>query len=250
MKKVIFFFSLILIMGIQNSRGQNVQFQIHEQSHGWLNWQSGGDNLIGKQDDKRIEAIKVKLVDFPAGASIIYRAHVQGIGWQNWVSNGQVAGTTGQSRRLEAIEIKLQNSPSNYSICYTLDVGERESSSLPFLYPGGISKGCDGQLAGTVGRRRPVWRIGMKILDKNNIDKKPTKKISGENIYTVTKNGTSLIVKFNKTFLLRIHTGDTYIPYWEGSTNKGDTFQIKKGQWCEIKLKGKWSFMTDANNNQ
>lgn len=251
MKNFIFIFLLSLTIGFSNVYSQDIEFQLHEQSHGWLNWVNGSTTLAGKKGDKRIEAIRIKLVGFPPGASIYYRAHVQGIGWQNWVSNGQIAGTTGQSLRLEALEVKLQNAPSNLSVCYQLEVGERANRSgmtLIDFYPGGLSYACDGNMAGTEGRRRPVWRIGIELRDKNSLENMPTEETTDQSLYIVAKNGTSLNVKFNKTSLIRIHRGRTYIPYWEGWAYKGNIMEIKKRQWCEIRINGKWAFMTDANN--
>ena len=81
----------------------DLQYQVHIQDKGWMNWQNAGEGAGTEGQSLRLEAIKFKGNN---GLKIEYQAHVQDIGWQDWKKDGEIAGTTGQSLRLEAIRIK------------------------------------------------------------------------------------------------------------------------------------------------
>lgn len=81
----------------------DLQYQVHIQDKGWMNWQNAGEGAGTEGQSLRLEAVKFKGNN---GLKIEYQAHVQDIGWQDWKKEGEIAGTTGQSLRLEAIRIK------------------------------------------------------------------------------------------------------------------------------------------------
>ncbi|MGB5237404.1 MAG: hypothetical protein WBN59_07180, partial [Flavobacteriaceae bacterium] len=112
-------------------------------------------NTIVGERGKRIEAIKILPFDFPPGASLQYRVHIKTDGWQPWTNAGETAGTEDEDRRIEAIEIKLTNFPGQ-SVCYWIWTGYRESTTrdVPRKY-----EACDGQLAGTTQRRKPLEQL-------------------------------------------------------------------------------------------
>ena len=105
--------------------------------------------------DKKIEAIKILPLEFPAGASLKYRVRVKNDGWLNWVNAGEVAGIVGEGRRIEAIEIELINYPGQ-SVCYWIWTGYREGTTtdIPRKY-----EACDGQIAGTLTRKKPIEQL-------------------------------------------------------------------------------------------
>jgi len=192
---------LALLCSLQ-SASQDIEYQIHEQSSGWSNWVKSGTTL--GITGKRIEAVRIRPVGFPSNTTIQYRGHVQGVAWQNWVSNSQVAGTEGQSRRMEALQVKLVNMPS-YSICYTTTLGQHKSKLFD-TKAGTISKGCDGQVAGTTGERRPMDKLQITLrkdgIPVNQIEEKTKKeqvtftrifhsKTCDFDIYTSKKGGCS-----------------------------------------------------------
>src|SRR5262249_22098496 len=80
--------------------------QVHMQEIGWGGWFGQGQVAGGPGQGKRLEAIRLRLVDCP-GWMVQYKAHVQNIGWMGWVEDGQTAGTEGRSLRMEAVEIRL-----------------------------------------------------------------------------------------------------------------------------------------------
>ena len=63
--------------------------------------------MVRKVKQKRLEGIKIQLVNPAYSGGISYRTHVQTYGWQDWAANGIMSGTEGLAKRLEAIEIKL-----------------------------------------------------------------------------------------------------------------------------------------------
>lgn len=134
-----------------------VMYSSHIQDHGWekdfskINGQSSGTT----GQNKKNEAIKIKLINAPEGVEIQYQAHVQDVGWQSWKSNGEIAGTTGQNKRVEAIKIKLNNTES-YFVEYRTHVQDI----------GWQNWVKDGQVAGTTGRCLKIEAIEIRIIPK------------------------------------------------------------------------------------
>ena len=84
----------------------SIEYQAHVQDIGWEKWVKDGEQAGTTGQNKKVEALKIKLTNMP-GYSVMYRAYVEGEGWQDWVKNGETAGTTGKNLRLEAIQIKI-----------------------------------------------------------------------------------------------------------------------------------------------
>ncbi|MEN8788828.1 MAG: hypothetical protein ABF295_04875 [Flavobacteriaceae bacterium] len=146
-------FTLLIIFACYISEAQSIRYQIYEETRGWHPWVK--ENTIVGERSKRIEAIKILPFDFPPGASIQYRVHLKTDGWQSWVNAGETAGTEEEDRRIEGIEIKLTNFPGQ-SVCYWTWTGYREGTTrdIPRKY-----EACDGQLAGTTQRKKPIEQI-------------------------------------------------------------------------------------------
>lgn len=89
----------------------HVSTETHVQDIGWQKPTSEGAVAGTTGQEKRMEAVRIRLVDQDGNQvnGISYKAHVQNIGWQDWVSDGQVAGTAGRSLRIEALKIKLSD---------------------------------------------------------------------------------------------------------------------------------------------
>jgi len=95
---------------IRNNTGieGSVEYQVHCQSFGWMDWTMDGDiaGLTGLA--KRLEAIRIRLTGQLAEQyDVYYRVQCQTYGWLDWAKNGQTAGSTNYAKRLEAIQIKL-----------------------------------------------------------------------------------------------------------------------------------------------
>ena len=83
-----------------------ILYKSHVQDIGWESWKSNGVQSGTTGQNKKVEAIRIKLENMP-GYSVMYRAYVEGKGWQGWVCDGIEAGTTGKNLKLEAIQIKI-----------------------------------------------------------------------------------------------------------------------------------------------
>ncbi|WP_242951814.1 Ig-like domain-containing protein [Clostridium acetobutylicum] len=132
-----------------------ISYTTHVQNVGWQNWFSDGVEAGTDGQGLRIEALKIKLLNAPAGAQITYRAHVQNVGWQNWVSDGTEAGTDGKGLRVEALQIKLVNMP-DYTVQYQAHVQN----------VGWQNWVSDGAEAGTDGKGYRVEALKIRIVKK------------------------------------------------------------------------------------
>ncbi|MFA6942161.1 MAG: Ig-like domain-containing protein, partial [Clostridiaceae bacterium] len=131
----------------------SVSYSAHVQNIGWQNSVSNGQMAGTTGKSFRLEALKINLIDAPAGAVIKYQMHVQNIGWQAVVSNGMAAGTSGKSLRAEAIKIWLENLPG-YSIQYKVHV--ENIGWQPWT-----ENGC---IAGTEGRSLRIEAIEIRVV--------------------------------------------------------------------------------------
>ena len=86
-----------------NSQLITIKYRVHQQTYGWSEWKTEGQQAGTTGQAKRIEAIQID----PCGKKISVKAHIQGIGWKDYgvINKNTVIGTTGQGKRIEAIEI-------------------------------------------------------------------------------------------------------------------------------------------------
>lgn len=86
-----------------NSQLITIKYRVHQQTYGWSEWKTEGQQAGTTGQAKRIEAIQID----PCGKKILVKAHIQGIGWKDYgvINKNTVIGTTGQGKRIEAIEI-------------------------------------------------------------------------------------------------------------------------------------------------
>lgn len=89
----------------------HIEYQVHVQNEGWMDWVADGEFAGTKDKSQRIEAIRIRLVDDDgnalSGFSVQYRGHIQNQGDTDWVADGAELGTTGLGQRLEALEVKI-----------------------------------------------------------------------------------------------------------------------------------------------
>lgn len=123
-----------------------------------LNWSQGyvsnGQAAGTSEQNLAVEALKIKLIDPPAGGKIEYRAYNDEFGWQDYVSEGEIAGTDMNGNNLEAIQIQLVNMPG-YSVEYQVKIIGMEQLQ------GWVR---DGEMAGTNGMRKPIESINIRII--------------------------------------------------------------------------------------
>lgn len=85
-----------------------VEYRAHVGDIGWQGWKNSGELAGTTGQDRRMEAIEIKLKgNLAKDFDIYYRVHVANIGWLGWAKNGETAGTTGGARQAEAIEIRI-----------------------------------------------------------------------------------------------------------------------------------------------
>ena len=138
-----------------------VSYRTHVQSYGWQKYKKNGEMAGTSGEAKRLEAIKIKLMNSDYEGDILYRTHIQNIGWEEtYKKNDEVSGTEGQSLRLEAIEIKLTGEISNhYDIYYRV-----HSQNYGWL---GWAR--NGEQAGTKGQSLRLEGIEIKLVPKGQV---------------------------------------------------------------------------------
>lgn len=135
-----------------------ISYSTHVQTYGWgaavLDGQSSG--TTGQA--KRLEAIKISLMDSNYRDQIRYKVHVQTYGWEkDWTTGGNIAGTTGEAKRLEAIQIELTGTmAAKYDVYYRV-----HSQTYGWL---GWAK--NGESAGTEGLAKRLEAIQIVLVEK------------------------------------------------------------------------------------
>ncbi len=96
-----------------------ITYRVHVQSFGWQSWLENAKTAGTVGQQKRIEALELKLTDPAYSGEIRYQTHVQSYGWQPEKSDGETSGTIGQAKRVEAIRIRLTGEiETHYDIYY------------------------------------------------------------------------------------------------------------------------------------
>jgi len=136
---------------------RNLSYTTHVQTFGWLNDSYDGDASGTTGQSKRLEGIKIKLLDKRYDGDIEYRVHCQTYGWLDWVKNGELSGTTGESKRLEAIQIRLTGELSmHYDVYYRVHCQTY----------GWMDWVKNGEVSGTEGESKRLEAIEIKLVPK------------------------------------------------------------------------------------
>lgn len=144
-----------------NTRGSYknplIQYATHVQDYGWQAASVDGQISGTVGESKRLEGVRIKLVNQLYTGSIEYATHVQDYGWQDYVENGNSAGTSGESKRLEAIRIRLIGDMAQYyDVYYRVHVENL----------GWQNWVKNGELAGTEGLSYRLEGLEIKLVDK------------------------------------------------------------------------------------
>ncbi len=137
-------------------RSMHVQYSTHIENVGWQAYRNEGE-LSGTNTSNKIEAIKIRQVNFPQGVTLKYKGFVQNIGWQDWKTDDSIAGTEGKNLRLEAIRMKLEGT-DQYSVMYRTKV--ENAGWQDWCY--------DDETAGTQDASCKILAIEIKIVPKVN----------------------------------------------------------------------------------
>lgn len=136
----------------------HVSYATHVQSFGWQGFVLDGALSGTSGKAKRLEAIRIRLINQNYSGNITYRVHSQTYGWMDWVSNGAVAGTTGAAKRLEAIQIELTGEMADhYDVEYRVHC--QTYGWLPWAK--------NGEVAGTTGLGKRLEAIEIRLVPKN-----------------------------------------------------------------------------------
>ena len=91
-----------------NTLSGSVIYQAHVSGVGWQDEVSDGETAGTTGQDRRIEAVRIRLTEqLEARYDVYYRVHATNFGWLEWAKNGETAGSTGYGSPIEAIQIQL-----------------------------------------------------------------------------------------------------------------------------------------------
>ena len=138
-----------------------VAYSTHVQSYGWQKYKRNGEMSGTVGEAKRLEAIKIKLINSDIPGDILYRTHIESYGWEKeYKKNDEISGTTGESKRLEAIEIKLDGEIEKYYDIYYRVHAQNY---------GWLGWAKNGEKAGTSGLSLRLEGIEIKLVEKGTI---------------------------------------------------------------------------------
>lgn len=156
---------------IRNNTGVSgdIQYQVHCQTYGWMDWKSSGEMAGTSGESKRLEAIRIKLTGQMAEKyDVYYRVHAQSYGWLDWAKNGEAAGSSGYGKRLEAIEIVLVekggSAPGSTTRPYVSKLVTYQTHVQSYGWQGAVT---DGVTSGTSGQSKRLE--GIKISNTTDI---------------------------------------------------------------------------------
>jgi uncharacterized protein YvpB len=93
-------------LSVAGSVPGGVEYSAHVQDIGWTGWAADGAVAGAEGQNKRVEAVRIRLTGEMANRfDVYYRAHVQNLGWMGWAKNGASAGTRSVGYAMEAFEI-------------------------------------------------------------------------------------------------------------------------------------------------
>lgn len=153
---------------IRNNTGieGSVEYQVHCQSFGWMDWTMDGDiaGLTGMA--KRLEAIRIRLTgELAQKYDVYYRVQCQTYGWLDWAKNGQTSGSRGYGKRLEAIQIILVEkgglAPGETTHVYQCPNIAYQTQVQTYGWLGTV---FDGTLSGTTGQAKRLEAISISNM--------------------------------------------------------------------------------------
>lgn len=142
----------------------SIKYRAQLQGTGWQDYRNDGQVAGTIGQSRRMESVKIELVNPELVGNILYQTHIQNYGWEtNWAKNGELSGTVGQGLRLEAIRIKLDGAVANdYDVYYTV-----HAANIGWL---GWAK--NGENAGTSGASLRLEGLIIRLIKKG--DSAPT----------------------------------------------------------------------------
>ncbi len=147
-----------------------LQYATYMQSYEWQDWVSAGNTSGITDQNKRLEAIKIRLTGQLADRyDVYYRTYVDGDGWLDWAKNGAAAGSSGRAKAVYKIQVKIVNkgadAPGDTARNYLFDDKTLTYQTHVQSY-GWQSWVGAGELAGTTGQAKRLEGICIKINDQ------------------------------------------------------------------------------------
>ena len=148
----------------------DVEYRAYLQGTGWENeWHKNGEIAGAINEDKRVEAIQVRLTgEMAKHYDIYYRVYAQRVGWLDWAKNGASAGTNGYGYRSEAISIMLvekgKGAPGSTEIPYDVKDNTTIIYQTQVQQKGWLDPVVSGETSGTVGSglRMETLRVSLQ----------------------------------------------------------------------------------------
>lgn len=79
----------------EDSPNIGIEYRVFQELSGWHEWKKNGMDAGNASDNNyRISAIQIRLINNKSDHKIVYRSHMQRRGWSEWVSEGETAGVT------------------------------------------------------------------------------------------------------------------------------------------------------------
>lgn len=154
-----------------------LMYSSYVENEGWQDYVSENNfsGTIGQ--NKKIEAIKVKLIgDVCNYYDLYYRVFISNIGWLSWTSNDKQTGNIGFGNRIEAIEVKLVDKNE------TVEIDENniyKENDLKVIYSSYIQNSTwqkeveNEEISGTTGLSKRIEAIKISLnkkIIKGNIE--------------------------------------------------------------------------------
>ncbi|MGX7205781.1 MucBP domain-containing protein [Enterococcus pingfangensis] len=144
----------------QSAETPSVLYRSHVQSNGWQDFVKNGEVSGTNGQNKRLEAVQLRIEDTSLDGGIQYRTHIQSIGWESsFKANNALSGTIGESKRLEAIQIKLTGDVAKYfDVYYRVNV---QGFGL-------LDWAKNGESAGTEGLAYRLESLQVRLIKKGS----------------------------------------------------------------------------------
>lgn len=148
----------------------SVSYRVRTEDHVWLKYKKDGKISGRYKENKRIEAIRMKVDKQQSKLSghIKYKASIEHEGWTNWFYDGKRCGTVNQGLRLESFRVKITGKLAKaYDVYYRANVQNM----------GWLGWAKNGQAAGVTSEvEMKVIGIQVKLIKKEDakpVNKKP-----------------------------------------------------------------------------
>ena len=138
-----------------------VEYQVHMENVGWGPWVQNGVVAGTRDESRRIEAVRWRLIDLPAGEEVYLHGNpqVENKGWTGFVPEDYICGTVGEGLRLETLQMQLCGKDAyKYSI-------QSRAANVQNIGKMGWAK--DGEFIGTESGGLRLEALQMLITDKD-----------------------------------------------------------------------------------